>query len=70
MNTEANKPIKLERIGIDLDQEAQLPLASYKNIIKMAPQFSTVATDKDILGVYGVHRLCHLMFQPTRLLSL
>ena len=57
INTEANKPIKLERIGIDLDQEAQLPLASYKNIIKMVPQFSTVATDKTFLVSMGASSL-------------
>ena len=57
INTEANKPIRLERIGIDLDQEAQLPLASYKNIIKMVPQFSTVATDKTFLVSMGASSL-------------
>lgn len=46
INTAANKNIKLERVGIDLDQEAQLPLAGYKNIRRMVPQFSTVNTDK------------------------
>jgi len=46
INSAANKPIKLERVGIDLDQEAQLPLAGYKNVKKMVPQFSTVAIDK------------------------
>ena len=46
INAAANKPVKLERIGIDLDQEAQLPLTSYKNIRKMAPQFTTIAANK------------------------
>ena len=46
INAAANKPVKLERIGIDLDQETQLPLTSYKNIRKMAPQFTTIAADK------------------------
>ena len=41
----ATKGIKLERVGIDLD-ELQLPLTGYKNIKKMSPQFSTVATNK------------------------
>ena len=45
LNTVATKGIKLERIGIDLD-EMQLPLTGYKNIRKMVPQFSTVASDK------------------------
>ena len=46
LNTSATKPMKLERTGIDLDTEAQLPLTGYKNIRKMVPQFNTVATNK------------------------
>ena len=46
LNTSATKPMKLERTGIDLDMEAQLPLTGYKNIRKMVPQFNTVATNK------------------------
>lgn len=45
INTAATKSILLERIGIDLD-ELQIPLTGYKNIRKMVPQFSTVATNK------------------------
>lgn len=46
LNTSATKPMRLERTGIDLDTEAQLPLTGYKNIRKMVPQFNTVATNK------------------------
>jgi hypothetical protein len=46
LNTSATKDIKLERTGIDLDIEAQLPLTGYKNIRNMVPQFNTVATNK------------------------
>jgi len=45
LNTAATKGIKLERVGIDLD-EAQMPLTGYKAIRKMVPQFSTVASNK------------------------
>ena len=45
IKTEVMQPIKLERVGIDLD-ELQIPLSGYKNIRKMLPQFSTVASDK------------------------
>jgi hypothetical protein len=45
LNTVATKPIRLERVGIDLD-ELQVPISGYKNIRKMMPQFSTVAVDK------------------------
>jgi hypothetical protein len=44
--TDGIKPIKLERVGIDLDSEAQLPLTGYKNIRKMVPQFNTVSSNK------------------------
>ena len=46
LNTSATKAIKLERTGIDLDIEAQLPLTGYKNIRNMVPQFNTVSTNK------------------------
>lgn len=45
LNTVATKDIFIERIGIDLDEQ-QIPLTGYKNIRKMVPQFSTVASDK------------------------
>ena len=45
LNQSATKPIKLERVGIDLD-ETSLPLTGYKNIRKMVPQFSTQAPNK------------------------
>jgi hypothetical protein len=45
LNTVATQSVFIERIGIDLD-ELQVPLSGYKNIRKMMPQFSTVATDK------------------------
>lgn len=46
LNTTATKGVYLERVGIDLDMEAQLPLTGYKNIRKMVPQFNTVASNK------------------------
>ena len=46
LDVNATKGIRLERVGIDLD-EIQLPLTGYKNIRKMVPQFSTVAEDKN-----------------------
>ena len=45
LNTVATQPIRLERVGIDMD-ELQVPISGYKNIRKMMPQFSTVAVDK------------------------
>jgi len=45
LNTSATKGVKLERVGIDLD-ETQMPLTGYKQIRKMVPQFSTVASNK------------------------
>ena len=56
LNTVATKGIKLERIGIDLD-ELQLPLTGYKNIRKMVPQFSTVASDKTFDVAMGAANL-------------
>ena len=52
LNTVATKDIKLERVGIDLD-ELQLPLTGYKHIIKMTPQFSTIASDKTFKVTMG-----------------
>jgi len=56
LNTTATKGIKLERIGIDLD-EIQIPLTGYKNIRKMVPQFSTVASDKTFDVAMGAANL-------------
>ena len=52
LDTVATKPIKLERVGIDLD-EAQLPLSGYKNITKMVPQFVTTAPNKEFVVSMG-----------------
>lgn len=51
--TEVNKPVYLERRGIDLDQEAQLPLSSYKIIKRLYPQISTPSTDKFFDFTFG-----------------
>jgi hypothetical protein len=51
--TEVNKPVYLERTGIDLDQEAQLPLSSYKIIKRLYPQISTPSTDKFFDFTFG-----------------
>ena len=56
LNTTATKGIKLERIGIDLD-EIQMPLTGYKNIRKMVPQFSTVASNKTFDVAMGAANL-------------
>jgi hypothetical protein len=52
LNTVATKAPFLERIGIDLD-ESGLPLTGYKNIRRIAPQFSTVASNKDFSVTFG-----------------
>lgn len=52
LNTSATKAPFLERIGIDLD-ESGLPLTGYKNIRRIAPQFSTVAANKDFNVTFG-----------------
>ncbi len=51
--TEVNKPMHLERTGIDLDQEAQLPLSSYKVITKIFPQITTPATEHEFTFTFG-----------------
>ena len=51
--TEVNKPMYLERTGIDLDQEAQLPLSSYKVITKIFPQITTPATEHEFTFTFG-----------------
>lgn len=57
INTSANKDIRLERVGIDLDQEAQLPLNTYKTIRRMVPQFSTVNSDQTFEVSMGASNL-------------
>lgn len=59
LDTAATKPIKLERVGIDLD-EAQLPLSGYKNITKMVPQFVTSAGNKEFVVSMGAADLATL----------
>jgi hypothetical protein len=51
--TEVNKPMYLERTGIDLDQEAQLPISSYKVINKIFPQITTPATEHEFTFTFG-----------------
>lgn len=52
LNTVATKAPLIERIGIDLD-ESGLPLTGYKNIRRIAPQFSTVASNKNFSVTFG-----------------
>ena len=51
--TEVSQSVYLERTGIDLDQEAQLPLSSYKVIKSIYPQISTPSTDKFFDFTFG-----------------
>jgi len=51
--TEVSQSVYLERTGIDLDQEAQLPLSSYKVINRIYPQISTPSTDKFFDFTFG-----------------
>ena len=46
MYEEGTKPILLERIGLDLDQELGASVDTYKTIRKILPQISTLSTDK------------------------
>lgn len=50
---EATQDVILERSGIDLDQEVQFPLASYKVIKRIYPQISTPSTDKFFTFKFG-----------------
>ena len=56
LDTEANKTIKLERIGIDLD-EAQIPLTGYKVINSIVPQVDTTNTNKAFNFTFGAAQL-------------
>ncbi|MAN60910.1 MAG: hypothetical protein CMI60_03080 [Parvibaculum sp.] len=50
--TSVNAPVKLERIGIDLD-EAQVELTGYKVINKITPQILTPNSDKEFKFTFG-----------------
>lgn len=56
MDSTATKPIKLERVGIDLD-ESKLPLTGYKNINKVTPQIETVNSNKVFSFTFGAAQL-------------
>jgi len=56
LDTTANKAIKLERVGIDLD-ESQLPLTGYKAISKISPQIETGNSDKSFVFTFGAAQL-------------
>jgi hypothetical protein len=53
LSTAATKGIHLERIGIDLDTEANLPIDSYKNIKRISPQISTQSASKEFNITWG-----------------
>jgi len=53
---EISFPVKLERVGIDLD-EMQVPLSGYKVISKIIPQVTTTNSDKDFKFTFGAANL-------------
>ncbi len=58
LDTEATKPIRLERTGLDLD-ETKTPLTGYKVITKISPQIETSNTDANFSFTFGAASLPH-----------
>jgi hypothetical protein len=55
-DTGVTSPVKLERVGIDLD-EMGVPLSGYKVISRVTPQISTSNTDKNFKFTFGAANL-------------
>lgn len=49
----ANKPVFIERIGLDLDTETSLPIDTYKIVKRISPQVSTLSSDKTFSFTVG-----------------
>jgi len=53
IDTSATQSIFLERVGIDLDQEAGSPLSGYKVLKAFYPQITTSDPDSEITFTFG-----------------